>query len=164
MQMIDEETGIRVFMLRDLTHQFKTQEELNRKLLMKRVIKAQEDERKRLSRELHDSVAQEMLGSLVDLRVLKYMNIEEEVLKKVQQTEGSLMRLLDDIRHPIRGFPSIQLSMISDWKPRFAPISNGWKRTMALSSITTRSLNPKDMKARLKRSSTASVRKPYSTH
>ena len=98
-QTIDEETGIRVFMLRDLTHQFKTQEELNRKLLMKRVIKAQEDERKRLSRELHDSVAQEMLGSLVDLRVLKYMNIEEEVLKKVQQTEGSLMRLLDDIRH-----------------------------------------------------------------
>ncbi|MFC5605028.1 sensor histidine kinase [Sporosarcina koreensis] len=98
-QTIDEETGIRVFMLRDLTQQYKTQEELNQKQLMKRVIKAQEDERKRLSRELHDSVAQEMLSSLVDLRVLKYMTIEEEVLKKVQQTEGSLMRLLDDIRH-----------------------------------------------------------------
>ena len=98
-QTIDEETGTRVFMLRDLTQQFKTQEELNQKLMMKRVIKAQEDERKRLSRELHDSVAQEMLSSLVDLRVLKYMNIEGDVLKKVQQTEGSLMRLLDDIRH-----------------------------------------------------------------
>src|SRR5690606_6832469 len=98
-QTIDEETGTRVFMLRDLTQQFKTQEELNQKLMMKRVIKAQEDERKRLSRELHDSVAQEMLSSLVDLRVLKYMNIEEDVLKKEQQTEGSLMRLLDDIRH-----------------------------------------------------------------
>jgi len=98
-QTIDEETGTRVFMLRDLTQQIKTQEELNQKLMMKRVIKAQEDERKRLSRELHDSVAQEMLSSLVDLRVLKYMNIEEDVLKKVQQTEGSLMRLLDDIRH-----------------------------------------------------------------
>ncbi|MCG7343606.1 sensor histidine kinase [Sporosarcina sp. ACRSL] len=98
-QTIDEETGTRVFMLRDLTDQFKTQEELNQKLMMKRVIKAQEDERKRISRELHDSVAQEMLSSLVDLRVLKYMNIEEDVLKKVRQTEGSLMRLLDDIRH-----------------------------------------------------------------
>ncbi|MCM3636315.1 sensor histidine kinase [Sporosarcina luteola] len=98
-QTIDAETGTRVFMLRNLTRQFKTQEELNQKQMMKRVIKAQEDERKRLSRELHDSVAQEMLSSLVDLRVLKYMNIEEEVLKKVQQTEGSLMRLLDDIRH-----------------------------------------------------------------
>ncbi|WP_339252184.1 sensor histidine kinase [Sporosarcina sp. FSL W8-0480] len=98
-QTIDKESGIRCFMLRDLTQQYKTQEELNQKLMMKRVIKAQEDERKRISRELHDSVAQEMLSSLVDLRVLKYMNIDEEVLKKVQQTEGSLMRLLDDIRH-----------------------------------------------------------------
>lgn len=98
-QTIDEQSGIRVFMLRDLTQQFKTQEELNQKMMMQRVIKAQEDERKRISRELHDSVAQEMLSSLVDLRVLKYMNVDEEVLKKVQQTEGSLMRLLDDIRH-----------------------------------------------------------------
>ncbi|MEK5067383.1 sensor histidine kinase [Sporosarcina sp. FSL K6-1508] len=98
-QTIDAENGIRVFMLRDLTKQYKTQETLNQKTMMKNVIKAQEDERKRLSRELHDSVAQEMLSSLVDLRVLKYMNIDAEVLKKVQQTEGSLMRLLDDIRH-----------------------------------------------------------------
>lgn len=98
-QTIDEATGVRVFMLRDLTDQYRTQDELNRKMMMKRVIKAQEDERKRLSRELHDGVAQEMLSSLVDLRVLKYMTMEEDVLQKVQQTEGSLMRLLDDIRH-----------------------------------------------------------------
>lgn len=98
-QMIDAEQGIRVFMLRDLTEQFKTQDTMHHKQLVKRVIKAQEDERKRISRELHDSVAQEMLSSLVDLRVLKYMNVDEEVLKKVKQTEGSLMRLLDDIRH-----------------------------------------------------------------
>ena len=98
-QMIDPEQGVRAFMLRDLTEQYKTQESLHQKQLMKRVIKAQEDERKRISRELHDSVAQEMLSSLVDLRVLKYMNVDEDVLKKVKQTEGSLMRLLDDIRH-----------------------------------------------------------------
>ena len=98
-QTIDEENGIRVFMLRDLTKQYRTQEVLNQRMMMKNIIKAQEDERKRISRQLHDSVAQEMLSSLVDLRVLKYMNIEGAVLKKVQQTEGSLMRLLDDIRH-----------------------------------------------------------------
>lgn len=98
-QTIDPENGVRVFMLRDLSKQFRTQEVLNQKTMMKKVIKAQEDERKRLSRELHDSVAQEMLSSLVDLRVLKYMNIDADVMKKVQQTEGSLMRLLDDIRH-----------------------------------------------------------------
>ncbi|MBD7985241.1 sensor histidine kinase [Sporosarcina sp. Sa2YVA2] len=98
-QTIDAEVGIRAFMLRDLTVQYKTQEELNEKQMMKQVIKAQENERKRISRELHDGVAQEMLSSLVDLRVLKYMNVEKDVLKKVEQTEGTLMRLLDDIRH-----------------------------------------------------------------
>ena len=68
-----------------------------RKQWSKNVIKAQEDERKRISRELHDSVAQEMLSSLVDLRVLKYMNIDEDVLKKTKQIERSLMRLLDQL-------------------------------------------------------------------
>ena len=42
---------------------------------------------------------QEMLSSLVDLRVLKYMNIDEEVLKEGSTDGRSLMRLLDDIRH-----------------------------------------------------------------
>lgn len=98
-QTIDEENGIRMFMLRDVTNQFKTQEALHQNMMTKRVIKAQEDERKRLSRELHDSVAQEMLSAIVDLRVLKYMHVGEEAMAKVQQTEVSLMRLLDDIRH-----------------------------------------------------------------
>ncbi|HEY4600510.1 MAG TPA: sensor histidine kinase [Cerasibacillus sp.] len=98
-QTIDEETGTRVLMLRDMSKQFETQELLMQKILMRRVVKAQEDERKRISRELHDSVAQEMLSLLVDLRLLKYMNVSEEAKEKVQQTEGSLMRLLDDIQH-----------------------------------------------------------------
>lgn len=98
-QTIDEENKIRLFMLRDITRQFETQEALHQNMMTKRVITAQEDERKRISRELHDSVAQEMISALVDLRVLKYMNIDNQVLKKVQQTEVSLMRTLDDIRH-----------------------------------------------------------------
>jgi len=98
-QTIDSVNQISVLMLRDLTKQYKTQEVLNHKTIVKNVIKAQEDERKRISRDLHDGVAQEMLSTLVDLRVLKYMDINAEVLKKVEQTEGSLMRLLDDIRN-----------------------------------------------------------------
>lgn len=98
-QTIDSEKGVRIFMLRDLTRQFETQEALQRNMMTKRIIEAQEDERKRMSRELHDSVAQEILSALIDLRGLKYMNVEDEVLKKVQHTESSLMRLLEDIRH-----------------------------------------------------------------
>ncbi|WP_195574453.1 sensor histidine kinase [Paenibacillus sp. 1001270B_150601_E10] len=97
--IIDEIEGVRAFMLRDLTKQFKTQEKLYQTNMLKYVIKAQEDERKRISRELHDSVAQELLSLLVDMRLIKYMNADEEVLNKIQQTEVSLTRLLDDIRH-----------------------------------------------------------------
>ena len=97
--VIDEESGTRIFMLMNLTKQFQTQEKLYQTKMLKYIIKAQEDERKRISRELHDSVAQELLSSLVDLRVIKYMNVNEDVLRKIQQTEISITRLLDDIRN-----------------------------------------------------------------
>lgn len=99
MQLIDPVNGIRVFMLRDLTRQFKTQEKLYHNKMVKHVMEAQENERKRISRELHDSVAQELLSAVVDLRVLKYMTKDEQILNKVKQTEGVMTRLLQDIRN-----------------------------------------------------------------
>ena len=98
-KMIDEEKQIYALTLLDLTKQSKMRESLYRSKMTKYVIKAQEDERKRISRELHDSVAQELLSSLVDIRVLKYLNLNEDALKKLQQTEKSLDRLLDQIRN-----------------------------------------------------------------
>lgn len=96
---VDPENGIRVFMLRDVTTQLRIQEKLYQSNMMKHVIEAQENERKRLSRELHDSVAQELMSAVVDLRVLKYMTEDDSLLKKVKQTEASMTRLLDDIRN-----------------------------------------------------------------
>lgn len=96
---VDRENGIRVFMLRDLTRQFQTQERFFQNKMVKHVIEAQENERKRISRELHDSVAQELMSAVVDMRVLKYVTDDEQVLKKVKHTEASMMRLLDDIRN-----------------------------------------------------------------
>lgn len=96
---VDPAAGTRVFMLRDLTPQLRVQERLHQNTMMRHVIEAQENERKRLSRELHDSVAQELMSAVVDLRVLKYMTDDETVLKKVKQTEASMTRLLDDIRN-----------------------------------------------------------------
>ena len=98
-KMIDEEQQIYALTLLGLTKQSKMRESLYRSKMTKYVIKAQEDERKRISRELHDSVAQELLSSLVDIRVLKYLNLNEDALKKLQQTEKSLDRLLDQIRN-----------------------------------------------------------------
>ncbi|WP_019415037.1 sensor histidine kinase [Paenisporosarcina sp. TG20] len=96
---VDFENGVRVFMLRNMTKQFKTQERLYQNRMMKHVIEAQENERKRISRELHDGVAQELLSALVDIRGMKYMPSKEEILKKMKQTEVTMTRLLDDIRN-----------------------------------------------------------------
>ena len=96
---VDPEENIRVFLLRDMTRQFKTQERLYENKMMKHVIDAQENERKRISRELHDGVAQELLSAVVDLRVLKYLSDDAELLGKVRQTEAALSRLLEDIRN-----------------------------------------------------------------
>ncbi|MBT2289335.1 sensor histidine kinase [Paenibacillus albidus] len=99
LHLIDQENVIRVFMLRDLTRQFKTQEKLYQNKMMKHVMEAQENERKRISRELHDSVAQELMSAVVDLRVLKYMTADDQLLKKMKQTEALMTRLLQDIRN-----------------------------------------------------------------
>ncbi|MDN3497929.1 sensor histidine kinase [Microbacterium sp. APC 3898] len=97
--VIDAEKGTRVFILRDLSMQFETQNKLQQNKMMKNVIKAQENERKRISRELHDSVAQELLSAVVDLRALKYMTDDTEVLKKTNESTSTLIRLMDDIRN-----------------------------------------------------------------
>ncbi len=130
--------------------------------MTKSVIKAQEDERKRISRELHDSVAQEMLSSLVDLRVLKYMNIDEEVLKKVQQTEGSLMRLLDDIRHlsvELRPATLDDLGLEAAFRTHFKWIEKNYGLVIHFHPNWSR----KVMKVKLKRSFIGFVRKPCLT-
>lgn len=96
---IDPEQGIRIFMLRDLTTQFETQKKLHHNTMMKHVIKAQENERKRISRELHDSVAQELMSAVIELRALKYITADADVLNKVEETKVTLTRLMDDIRN-----------------------------------------------------------------
>lgn len=96
---IDSANGIRVFMLRDLTTQYETQNKLHQKTMIRHVIEAQENERKRISRELHDSVAQELLSAIVELRALKYMTEDKKVLAKAEDTKSTLTRLLGDIRN-----------------------------------------------------------------
>lgn len=97
--VIDHESGIRALTLRNLTRQYEAQEKYYRNTMIKHVLEAQENERKRISRELHDSVAQELMSAMVDLRVLKYMTADLSVIGKMQQTEGVLARLLGDIRN-----------------------------------------------------------------
>lgn len=67
--------------------------------MLHKSIQAQENERKRISRELHDSVIQEMLNIDVELRLLKYKFQDETVVESTQQIEGLVSQLIDDIRN-----------------------------------------------------------------
>lgn len=67
--------------------------------MLHRSIQAQENERKRISRELHDSVIQDMLNIDVELRLLKYKHRDKVLAETSQRIEGLLSQLIDDIRN-----------------------------------------------------------------
>ncbi|MHC0553158.1 sensor histidine kinase [Salinicoccus sp. CNSTN-B1] len=98
-QRIDPEEGISVFTLNPLSEQLKTQEMEHQKRLTQRIIQAQEDERKRISRDLHDGVTQELLNVLLEMRLFKYIEDHDALTEKMQKSEESLSRLLDYVRN-----------------------------------------------------------------
>ena len=67
--------------------------------MMRKTISAQENERKRISRELHDSVIQEMLNVDVQLRLLKYQEDTTKLLEDAENIEYIVAKLIDDIRN-----------------------------------------------------------------
>ena len=139
--IIDAEKGTRVFILRDLSIQFETQTKLQQNTMMKNVIKAQENERKRISRELHDSVAQELLSAVVDLRALKYMTDDKDVLKKTSESTATLIRLMDDIRNlsvELRPSALDDLGLEAAFRSHFKRVEESFGLTVDLKSTIKR--------------------------
>ncbi|MDR1082502.1 MAG: histidine kinase, partial [Coriobacteriales bacterium] len=67
-------------------------------LMTHRVLEAQEMERRRISRELHDGLAQEILGVQMILRESKYLDSAEEKDWHVTRAIESLNSILDEVR------------------------------------------------------------------
>ena len=55
--------------------------------------------KKRISRELHDGVVQELLNVSVELRLLKYQDDIDRLKTQSQDIESIMSRLIDDIRN-----------------------------------------------------------------
>ncbi|UDI77585.1 sensor histidine kinase [Staphylococcus taiwanensis] len=98
-QCIDETEKIYAFTLQDISPQIERQEKMYQRQMLRKTISAQENERKRISRELHDSVVQEMLNIDVELRLLKYQQEMSQLVEKSEHIERLMSNLINDIRN-----------------------------------------------------------------
>jgi signal transduction histidine kinase len=66
-------------------------------------LAAQDDERRRLARELHDETGQSLTGLLVGLRTIEGARTLAEAAELAQQLRGVVVQSLDDVRRLARG-------------------------------------------------------------
>ena len=66
--------------------------------LSRQILQAQEDERYRLARELHDEAAQSLTSLLVHIRLLERANNPTEAQRHVQELRELTARALEDVR------------------------------------------------------------------
>ncbi|NJN82792.1 MAG: HAMP domain-containing sensor histidine kinase [Caldilineaceae bacterium] len=66
--------------------------------LSRQILQAQEDERQRLARELHDEAAQALTGLLVHLRLLERAHTPEEAQQRVLELRTLTAQALEDVR------------------------------------------------------------------
>ena len=73
-----------------------------RGLLISRILSAQEDERTRISRDLHDGLGQSLTSILLRLRVLGDQTLSEEARANVASIRQTTSDSLDDLRRLVR--------------------------------------------------------------
>ena len=101
MSNLSEVTDERFERLVDTFNQMVSQLELNTQQmqqLSRMILRAQEEERYRLARELHDEAAQSLTSLLVRLRLLERAHNPEDAQQRVQELRELTARALEDVR------------------------------------------------------------------
>lgn len=108
--------------------ELRRERELLRRQLLERVIAAQEEERRRISRELHDSTSQNLTSLMVGLRTLENACDTPQVHDHTQELRQVVGRVLDDV-HTLAvqlrpsvlddlGLPAALNRLVHDWSKR----------------------------------------------
>lgn len=88
-----------VVVLRDMSEQHRVERERFQRMMTSYVIQAQEEERKRVSRDLHDGIGQALYSILVGLKVLNQVQLDEAVQNHLEDVHQMTARALEEVKN-----------------------------------------------------------------
>lgn len=97
--LAEQDKKVMVVILRDMSEQHRMERERFQRMMTNYVIQAQEEERKRVSRDLHDSVGQALYSILVGLKVVNQLELEETVKNHLSDVQQMTLRALEEVRN-----------------------------------------------------------------
>jgi two-component system sensor histidine kinase NreB len=96
---LPEESGADfVVILRDMSEQHRIERERFHRVMTNYVIQAQEEERKRVSRDLHDGVGQALYSIIVGMKVLDQLPMDEVMRHHLAELQQMTVRALEEVR------------------------------------------------------------------